>query len=702
MSLANLPGVANRHPRLVIWSIAFGLGAAVFFVWMGFARTLDPSDLTWIGHEDPLTHLIGWEQFRNAPLVQYPITKTGLYGLELSSNVVFSDSIPIVAVLLRPLSGLLPRPFQYLGWWVLLSCVMQAYWSIRLLLLRSDRLRDAVIGSVFFVTTPVLLERLGGQTAVGSHWLVLWALWLYLNGRGAQLGAWAALLMLTVCVHAYLFVMVGAIWAAHLVACWMRREMTRREVALAAATGLGVVAWMHVLGYFMIGEGAAAAAWRSNCDVLAFLTPSSGARQRWLPMIYNDPWDGSMYLGAGIVVLLVASTLAWLVAGRRRERATPPAPRTVPPWTPLLVAVLGLALFAITNDVKVLDHHVVTLPFPRVLDRLYEMFRGAARMMWPAYYLAMLTTLWFASRAWPARAVSAVIACAALLQGFDVIPEATIKRNELNAGSIVKEPVDPIWNVLAAHYARIVSVPPRNRQIGWPMFAWFAARHHMGTNIGYLSRIDPKVQAAAVQGYIQSVATGVFDPETVYYLPSPALWGVARSTMGPQDLAIVADGFQLIVPGGRRWTAAPSSSPPTEPVWNDQWLLFNHPDTAGVLFSGWSWGESWGTWSLGRRARVVLPVPPHQRIRVSFRWFSPSNGRRARLQLGTQAAEVTFPVRDQEVRSSFEVETTSSLLDVQIEIPEVVVRPNNQRTVGIGIVAARVQLANEASNDRTP
>jgi hypothetical protein len=698
VSLTSFLDGAKRHPRLAIWLIALVLGGSLFFGWMGYARTLDPRDLSWVSHEDPFTHLIGWEQYRNAPLLQYPITKNALYGLELSSNVVFSDSIPIAAVILRPLSGALPRPFQYLGWWVLLSCVLQAYWSMRLVLLRTDRLCDAVLGSVLFVTTPVLLERFGGQTAIGSHWILLWALWLYLNGRGAQLRGWAVLLLLTVSVHAYLFAMVGPIWMAHLVACWRRRQLARREVALAGATVLGVVAWMHVLGYFMIGKGAAAAAWRSNCDLLAFLTPAAGARQRWLPMIYNDPWDGCMYLGAGLAALLVASAAVWLVVGRRRRPAPPPRPER-PPWTPLLVVVLGLALFAITNDVKLLNHHLVDLPFPRALDRLYEMFRGAARMMWPAYYLVMLTTVWLALRAWPARAVTAVLACSVLLQLYDVIPETAIKRNELRLPSVVKELADPIWNVIADHYARIASVPTHNRQTDWPTFAWFAARHGMGTNIGYLSRVDPRAEADAARAHVRAVGTGTYDPDTVYYLPSPQVWNVARSTMGPQDLAVIADGFHLIVPGGRRWMTPPATLPAMEPLWTDRWLTFDRLDNTGYLFSGWSWWESWGTWSVGPRSRIALPVPPGQRVRVSFRWFSPTSGRHARVQIEGQDFEVTFPTLNQEVRSSFEVQTTSSLLDVQIEVARVVVRPNNQRTVGVGLAAVRVQLASEPGDD---
>jgi hypothetical protein len=217
-----------------------------------------------------------------------------------------------------------------------------------------------------------------------------------------------------------------------------------------------------------------------------------------------------------------------------------------------------------------------------------------------------------------------------------------------------------------------------------------------------MSRIDPEVQAAANRRYIEAVATGVFDPGTAYYFPSPEVWDVGRSTMRPQDLAIVADGYHLILPGARRWTAAPPAPPPTRPSWTRGWLLFNNPDHTGLLFSGWSWWETWGTWSIGPHATMVLPVPPDQNVRISFRWFCGAPQCRMRLKLGDQAFDVRFPGRDQEVRSNFEIKTTSALLGVELEIPSVVVRPNNQRTVGIGLVGARVQLATERFDDEPP
>ncbi len=690
---------AEQHRGLVVWLLAITVGVTVFFAWIGYARTLDPRDVGWIFHEDPWTHEIGWEQFRNAPLWQYPITKNGLYGLEWSSTVVFTDSIPIVALVLRPFSALLPHPCQYLGWWVLLSLILQAYFAARLVMLRTDRLRDAAIGCILFTTTPVLLERVGLQTGVGSHWLLLWALLLYLSERTAATRRWTVLLLLTISIHAYLFALVGAIWVAHLVACQRRGALSRRDLVAAGAIALAVVAWMHVLGYFLIGSGAAGGIWRSNFDLTAFLAPCAGARFGVLPVVYPNPWDGCAYLGAGMIILLAATAVGYAV----RRRSVPPAPAAIS-WGPLAVVLVGLGLFAITNDITFANHHILYFRLPHAFDGLYDTFRGATRMMWPAYYLTLLGTLWLAFRVWPTRALGWVLAGATVLQLVDLSGHAELKRGELGSVSEARPLADPIWTTIAQHYRNVISVPAYHRQVDWQTLAWFAASHGLGCNTGYLSRNNPEVRLAGTRAHLDAVATGNYEPDTVYYFPSSVLWDVARSTMGPRDLALVADGFHLIVPGGRAWDDRPGAPAVTAVPLLGSWITFTDMDHAGLLVDGWSWPEHWGTWSGILEPSMVIPVPAHERVRVSFRWMTgqpTGHTETVRVQMAGETFEHGFVRPIFERRDTFEVTTTGPLLDVRFELSELE-RRFNFRPTGLALIAVRVHRASDPDDDDLP
>lgn len=688
---------ALEYRRLHVWLLAAVIGATSFFVWLGYARTLDPTDLGWMWHEDPFTHAMGWEQFRNAPLLQYPITRNELYGLEWSSSVVFTDSIPIVALVLRPFSALLPVPFQYLGWWVLLCLVLQAYFAARLVLLRSDSLRDAALGAVFFVTAPVLLERLGLQTAVGSHWLLLWALLLYLSARDLAPRAWAALLLLTVAVHAYLFVMVGAIWAAHLLSCHARGLVGRRELAWSGGTVVAVLGFMHVLGYFMIGDGAAGGGWRSNFDLIGFIAPSAGARFGLAPQVYDDPWDGSTYLGAGLLVLLVATAI--LLAARRRRLPAHDVVGTGAPWWPLVLALVGLAAFAITNHITVANETIALLPLPRALEGLYETFRGANRMIWPAYYMIMLATVWLALRVWPRRARSYVLVTAALLQLVDLHGVTDDIADEMAEAKLTRSLEHPIWTHIPSHYRDLVSVPASHRQTDWPTLAWYAARNKMGANIGYLSRTVPAARLAGRRRHMDAVTSGKYDRSTVYYFPSKVLWTFSQQVMAPDDVALTADGFHLILPGARAWWRERDSEPPPEQdaLLGEEIRFTSEGHGPGLLLDGWSWPEAWGTWSADKQATLVLPVPANEAVRITFAWRSIMNRARpqhVRVHLGDAVFPVEFPRTRSVIHSTFEVTSPSRALDVRLEIAEQLTILG-KRPVGIGLVSAKVERASD-------
>ena len=54
------------------------------------------------------------------------------YGLQFSSSIVFSDSVPLLAIPLKLLSPLLPAVFQYTGWWVLVCLVLHVWGAFAL------------------------------------------------------------------------------------------------------------------------------------------------------------------------------------------------------------------------------------------------------------------------------------------------------------------------------------------------------------------------------------------------------------------------------------------------------------------------------------------------------------------------------------------------------------------------------------------
>ena len=95
--------------------------------------------------------------------------------------------------MLRPLSALLPQPFQYLGLFAAVCFVLQAYFGLSLCRrLVPDQPAFIVLGGVFFLISAPLTWRALGHTTLLSHWLILADLDSYFRDPDAGVVRWMA------------------------------------------------------------------------------------------------------------------------------------------------------------------------------------------------------------------------------------------------------------------------------------------------------------------------------------------------------------------------------------------------------------------------------------------------------------------------------------------------------------------------------
>lgn len=104
---------------------------------LGFLRSqkfaiVDPTNVHAFIAGDWGTHMLGWLHFRHASLWHLPLGQVPHLGYPLGTSLLFTDAIPLLGLVLRPFSALLPTDFQYLGlcgWWRRSSC--KARWARR-------------------------------------------------------------------------------------------------------------------------------------------------------------------------------------------------------------------------------------------------------------------------------------------------------------------------------------------------------------------------------------------------------------------------------------------------------------------------------------------------------------------------------------------------------------------------------------------
>ena len=110
------------------WSLTGALlGALVFLVLYG-VRVLDPVCVDWILNNpspDPSQHYLGWVFYRRSGW-HLPYLGTNYSAIyPYRTSILYTDSIPLLAVVCKLLGGVLPARFQYLGLWGLFCYAMQ-------------------------------------------------------------------------------------------------------------------------------------------------------------------------------------------------------------------------------------------------------------------------------------------------------------------------------------------------------------------------------------------------------------------------------------------------------------------------------------------------------------------------------------------------------------------------------------------------
>jgi hypothetical protein len=503
-----------RWPRVA----AAGLGF-VWFLQIAGLHPLNPTDFTWIYAGDWMQHLFGWLLFRGEPWT-FPLGALRAVPYPVGSNIGFTDSNPLVSLLLKPFSGLLPAEFQFIGPWIALCFVLQGYVGAALTSVVTKEPEQQVLGGYLFVLSPVLLSRLAHDTLC-AHWLLLGLLYLGLREhadpgearRSALLAGAAAVLAAS--IHPYLAAMCGTLALAVDARLWRTGHLSPVRAAVSGlATTLGMLCVFGVIGYFGRATIGATGLGDFSSDLLTLVNP--GQYSRLLPALPARPVqmnEGIGYLGLGG---LLASLVALVVLVRRRPR---PGRRVG-----VVVAACALmAVYALSPSVSFEGREVLSLRWLYgLMGPLVGAFRASGRFIWPFHYLVLIFGVWGLTRAVaPDRRTlgTMLVALAVAVQAADL----TFDGWWFTTKTFRQAPV-AAFDRAVGHYRHLALVPMQVLgACGGPWeqddvyrYMLHAYRLHTTYNSGVFARLPASRVRAECGRLERSIAEGVLDPQTIY------------------------------------------------------------------------------------------------------------------------------------------------------------------------------------------
>ncbi|MEO6217472.1 MAG: DUF6311 domain-containing protein [Sphingomonas sp.] len=447
--------------RLLTWILPWlAVSIAVFFSWQN-PSVLNPTRIAWLlDGNDHGQAAIGMAAYLRAPPPWPSLHSTLLMapdGIPLS----LTDGNPLLGLVLRPFASVLPAGIQYIGWWLFACILLHTAFAAALVRRYTPNPLATWIGAALLTLMPVLLARFG-HVNLCAHWLILWALWIYVDAeRSERPVLWVAVITTSILIHPYILVMVAAIWAsAMLRQCLLAPDNKARarmlgDVAIVVAPLLIVPILIGTVSEPTIAVGgyggfsvALDALWNPNTATYSALLPATALNP-------SQALEGMNYPGAGLLLLIA---IALFQSIRRWAEIHDEQLFRRLAW--LLPAFLVLTIVAIAPHLIWRGAVIASLSMPDWVGKALDPIRAAGRMFWPVLY-----TLSFAAIAVVARMRFGtwLLAGALLLQVVDTMPLLRSARESGGWAGLTSpyhRTLDPRWDRLIAQADMIQFEPP--------------------------------------------------------------------------------------------------------------------------------------------------------------------------------------------------------------------------------------------------
>lgn len=496
-----------KHSSIVIGGL---IGVSLAISMIGLAA-LNPKNIDWMmGEMDRRQHFLGWNFFSKNSW-KFPIGFYDNWATPNGMSVMFTDSISIAAIFFKLFSGILPKTFQYFGFWLYLSFAMTGAFIAFIFNKVTDDLRIKAMLSVFFIMTPIMFLRVDGHTSLTSQWLILWALYLFINEDYSkkQLIKWNTLFIMTVLIHPYFLFMDYVIFSVHLFkGLILDKKISFIQLLLNfITTACSVVFVMFILGYFKVDASSEIIGLGEfNMNLNAFVNPIGTSRIIGDVLAFPYQYEGMAYLGVGGILVVGLGILYLIYKGVNRHN--------INLYIGLTVVSVILIILAVANRVTFGGHVLLQFNVSGIIGKLWGMIRATGRMIWPVWYIITVFAFMKTIKTSKKNAVI-IVGLILAIQLYDLSGMYMKTRGKFVYVNKWQNPLeDEFWNKAKTEY---IHVSFTHSVSNYAPIAYYASMNGLTMDYGYFAR-DPKQLIQSLIDNKNALLSGNFKEDTLYVL----------------------------------------------------------------------------------------------------------------------------------------------------------------------------------------
>ena len=403
-------------------------------------RVLNPCYTDWllVNGGDLEQHYIGWLAYKKS-VWMFPIGLTNNLCNPYDTSIIFTDSIPLLAVPCKLLGMFIQMDFQYFGIWALLCFELQGIIAFKIYSKYVDSEIYCVLAAILTTLAPVMLLRVFVHTALAAQWLILLAIYYLLEydvDNKRNILRVVILSVLATMTHIYFVLMVGIIVMGICIKDITLSKRIKGSLIFLIVYILPAMIIVYLLGGFSVGTASNAGGYGYyNLNLNAFFNPDalSGWESDWsyfldgLPRTDFRQYEGFAYLGIGCMFLLGVALMVFVKKHLRIIKKED--------FIAIIAIFMVSLVYAIGPNVDLGDKEILSVSVPEGLMNILSIFRASGRVVWISVYLLVVLAVVCVGKLQYKNIAITIISSALCIQIGDLHPKLMEKWNTFSVQS---------------------------------------------------------------------------------------------------------------------------------------------------------------------------------------------------------------------------------------------------------------------------
>ena len=460
----------------------------------------------WLHNGTDLTTVqLGWYFFLN-DIWRFPLGDNPNYGEELSLSIAFSNSIPILALFFKLFKSFIPENFQYISFWFFICFYFQLFFSFKILKKFTDSTTYSLIGSIFFLLSPIFIFRMNWDPAESGQWILLCTLYMvFFNKIDKPKLPWILLIILSLLIsYNYTVVILVAYSLLRIFNFFTNKENFFKPATDFFIIGTLLLITAYILGYFKIrlGDTMGIGFGVYKLNLLSMFDP--------VDTVYNISWswflpdiklskgeelEGFNYFGIGQIMMLLFALILFLNKKYKTMLFSVINNKEIKVF---IIISLFLTFWALSNKISFGSYTLIEIPLNKYIFGALSIFKSTGRFFWIVNYFLLILSIVIIYKCFKEKNSILILTLFLVLQIADISAGLKSKINLLTPFNDDHLAKDLLWDDLFKKYKIVRTTYPMNYTGLTAKFSYQMEKNYIEkTNLVLFGRGNRKAAAEA-------------------------------------------------------------------------------------------------------------------------------------------------------------------------------------------------------------